>query len=90
MRVRGLNLGRVLLIVLLLALAAGPVSAAGKPIGGCPTGFTLRLASDFPFNEGDPGWNSIDGNGDGYTCLRPTPTPPWPYAAVLVDNTVKL
>ena len=58
-----------------LAVATATPKAAG-PIGGCPRGGAWELvlvAAVFP--DVDPsvlaGIPSLDGNGDGWTCIRP-------------------
>ena len=58
-----------------LAVGAATTNAAG-PIGGCPRGgaWDLVLVADV-FPDVDPsvlaGIPSLDGNGDGWTCIRP-------------------
>ena len=62
------------LFIVLLALMGtfGVRSAdAAQPVGGCPPGYELvtvkYVVKNAPLEEPDP---SMDGNGDGYTCLK--------------------
>ena len=62
------------LFIVLLALVAtfGVRSAdAAQPVGDCPTGYDLVrnkvVLEGANLEEPDP---SMDGNGDGYTCLK--------------------
>lgn len=71
-----------------LACAAVGVEASG-PVGGCPSGGgweLVRVADVFP--DIDPtilaGIPSLDGNGDGLTCIRPAG-----LSVTFRDNTVQ-
>jgi len=62
-----------LFIVLLALMATFGVRTAdaAQPVGGCPPGYELvtvkYVVKNAPLEEPDP---SMDGNGDGYTCLK--------------------
>ena len=62
------------MFIVLIALMAtfGVRSAdAAQPVGECPNGYELvtvkYIVKNAPLEEPDP---SMDGNGDGYTCLK--------------------
>ena len=75
-----------------LALAPGP--AVGKSIGGCPSGsgadWSLVLVSELGIDpETATGIPSLDGNQDGYTCIRTSPQQsPLGELTLFRDNTV--
>jgi hypothetical protein len=76
-----------------LAVAALlPATATGTSTGGCPTGDKWQLVTieSIGFNtETAKGVPSLDGNGDGLTCIQPLPNyPNFPNAFVFRDNTV--
>jgi hypothetical protein len=81
------SLGFLCLLVLLFVASVSPVAADGKPIGDCPPGFTFKLVSELNLG-GASGIASLDGNGDGWTCMKRLDTPPYPTAVILVDNRV--
>jgi hypothetical protein len=57
---------------LVVALSAAPATA--KSVGGCPAtgGWTLASLADLGISpETADGIASLDGNGDGYTCIKP-------------------
>jgi len=92
LRLSRVSLGIVLTVVLFLSLAAG--QAQGKSVGGCPTGsgaeWTLVLVSSLGIDpETAMGIPSLDGNRDGWTCIR---TPPQQSSlgelTLFRDNTV--
>jgi hypothetical protein len=63
------------IVSLLVAAAVGvPAgSASAKPIGGCPTegGFTLTSVAGLGIDEETAaGIPSLDGNRDGFTCIK--------------------
>jgi len=93
---RGGNVKRIIVAVaVLVTLLAIPVSSAsGKSIGGCPTSASEKwelvtvesLGIDPETASGIP---SLDGNGDGYTCVKPMPNFPLGSGQfVFRDNTV--
>jgi hypothetical protein len=60
------------IVLLALMVAFGVRSAdAAQPVGECPTGYDLVrnkvVLQGANLEEPDP---SMDGNGDGYTCLK--------------------
>ena len=74
--------------VLVVALASAP--AAAKSVGGCPSGGGWALASltDLGIDpETSDGIASLDGNSDGYTCIKPL-THVDTGAVIFRDNTV--
>jgi hypothetical protein len=53
------------------AIAVAPASAIPPPVGGCPTGWELITVRVVLKNISDPnGLPSLDGNGDGWTCVN--------------------
>jgi hypothetical protein len=86
MRIQRLCVAGVVAIV--LACATVSMSASG-PIGGCPSGgpWELVVVADV-FPDVDPtilaGIPSLDGNGDGLTCIRPAG-----QSITFRDNTVQ-
>lgn len=86
---------RFALVFGLAAIAAAllvPSTAVGKNIGGCPEGgsdkwelVTVESLGVPP--EDQSGLASLDGNGDGWTCIKPLP-PFGEGAFVFRDNTV--
>lgn len=73
---------------LVVALASAP--AAAKSVGGCPSGGGWALASltDLGIDpETADGIASLDGNADGYTCIKPL-TQVDTGAVIFRDNTV--
>lgn len=87
---------RMLALVLgTLVLLAIPVTgASAKSVGGCPDStsqkWELVLVADLGINEEEAaGIPSLDGNGDGYTCIKPLPGhPAGPDTFIFRDNTV--
>jgi hypothetical protein len=75
-----------------LSLTAG--LAQGKTIGGCPTGqgseWTLVTVGSLGIDpETAMGIPSLDGNGDGWTCIRTPPqVSPLGELTLFRDNTV--
>jgi hypothetical protein len=57
-------------LLLLTSVVGAPSTAAeGQPIGGCPAGFDFP----YPVSKLPPdtaGLASLDGNGDGWTCVN--------------------
>jgi hypothetical protein len=64
----------ILATIAATVMAGAMASAAGKPIAGCPHGGAWQLVTvaslGFP-PEQIAGIQSLDGNGDGRTCIRP-------------------
>jgi len=92
-----LRLPRVLLGILLTALIAlslAPGLAQGKSLGECPTGSgaawsLVTVASLGIDSETAMGIPSLDGNGDGFTCIRtPAQQSPLGELTLFRDNTV--
>ena len=85
-------LGIVTAVALFLSLATG--LAQGKSVGGCPTGsgaaWTLVSVSSLGIDpETAMGIPSLDGNRDGWTCIRtPTQQSPAGEFSIFRDNTV--
>jgi hypothetical protein len=85
-------LGIVMTAALVLSLAPG--LAQGKSVGGCPTGsgaaWTLVLVSSLGIDpETAMGIPSLDGNRDGWTCIRTPPQQsPLGELTIFRDNTV--
>ena len=53
------------------AIAVAPASATPPPVGSCPTGWELTTVKVVLKNISDPnGLPSLDGNGDGWTCVN--------------------
>ena len=85
-------------IVVVLAVAAAVAlpasSATAKSIGSCPTqgDYELTAVAELGITEEQAlGIASLDGNGDGYTCIKPAPVPSQSvfYGGFLFrDNTV--
>ena len=76
-----------------LAVAALlPGTATATSTGGCPTGDTWHLVTieSIGFDPATAtGVPSLDGNGDGLTCIQYLPNyPRFPNAFVFRDNTV--
>lgn len=72
-----------------IALAALPGAAAqAKSVGGCPesAGFALVTVASLGFPpEETEGVASLDGNGDGWTCIKSVAGSKW---TIFRDNTV--
>ena len=71
-RLSSLLVATLFIVVLALMATFGVRSAdAAQPVGECPTGYDLvtvkYVVKNAPLEEPDP---SMDGNGDGYTCLK--------------------
>lgn len=83
-----------ILITALIALSLAPGLAQGKSLGGCPTGsgaeWTLVPVSSLGIDpETAMGIPSLDGNGDGMTCIRTPPQQsPLGELTLFRDNTV--
>ncbi len=79
-------------LALLLSLATG--AAQAKSVGECPTGsgaaWTLVSVSELGIDpETAMGIPSLDGNGDGMTCIRTPPQQsPLGELTLFRDNTV--
>jgi hypothetical protein len=61
-------------LVLLLGTAGIPPSAAKEPLGACPPGDDWELVKVSSLHiprEVVSGLASLDGNGDGWTCVSP-------------------
>ena len=70
-----------------------PGAAIGKSVGGCPKGAgekweLVTVASLGITPETATGIPSLDGNGDGLTCIKPLPNHPVEGALIFRDNTV--
>lgn len=79
----------VLAVVLSGVMVAGAAPALAKSVGGCPDSASdkwelVEVASLYLPPGGVTGIASIDGNGDGLTCIKPLV----PGGLVLRDNTV--
>jgi hypothetical protein len=75
-----------------VALVA-PGAATGKSVGGCPDTASgkwelVTVESLGPPPEGATGLQSLDGNGDGMTCIKRMQLPNFGEAIVFRDNTV--
>jgi hypothetical protein len=83
---------RFLLVAPLAVAALLPATASGTSTGGCPTGDSWNLVTieSIGFNPSTAsGVPSLDGNGDGLTCIHYlTNYPRFPNAFVFRDNTV--
>jgi hypothetical protein len=85
-----LLVGAALVAVVLLV----PGTAVGKSVGGCPESASekwelVTVASLGIPPEDATGIPSLDGNGDGLTCIKPMPNHPFgPDTFVFRDNTV--
>lgn len=83
---------RVIIAAPLVVAVALPATAAGTSTGGCPSGgnWELRTVAELGIDpEVASGIPSLDGNGDGRTCIHPLPNyPRFPDAFVFRDNTV--
>ena len=71
-RLSSLLVATMFIVVLALVVTFGVRSAeAAQPVGECPTGYELVtvkfVLKGTGLEEPDP---SMDGNGDGYTCLK--------------------
>ena len=71
-RLSSLLVATLFIVVLALMATFGVRSAdAAQPVGGCPPGYELvtvqYVVKNAPLEEPDP---SMDGNGDGYPCLK--------------------
>ena len=70
---------------------AFPGAASAKSIGGCPTGDNWNLVTvaslGIPPDVAN-GIASLDGNKDGWTCIKPSPGLP-EGALIFRDNTVQ-
>jgi hypothetical protein len=61
----------VLVVVTAGSLAAPAYAATDQaPVGACPTSFDLLLSINDPRLAGLSGQPSLDGNGDGLTCVH--------------------
>jgi hypothetical protein len=85
-----------LLVVLMATLAVLGIAptAGGKSIGRCPNGASekwelVTVASLGISPETANGIPSLDGNGDGWTCIHPVPNHPVEGAFIFRDNTVQ-
>ncbi len=85
----------VLILAALLLLAAFEGGATAKTIGGCPSGDGWQLVTVASLGitpEEASGIASLDGNGDGSTCITPVPSNPAAVnsgAMIFRDNTVR-
>lgn len=62
----------VLIVVSILSLgSAFPVTAATKPVGGCPTGFTLHEVGEHMDHPDHHIGLAADLNGNGFLCMKP-------------------
>ncbi len=85
-----------LCLSVLLVVLPFPVMAGAKSIGGCPVDATgnwqlVTVASLGIPEEIAVGIASLDGNGDGWTCVIPVPasaSAPIAGAVIFRDNTV--
>src|SRR5918912_1081041 len=71
-RLSSLLVATMFIVLLALMVTFGVRSAdAAQPVGGCPEGYDLVrnkvVLKGANLEEPDP---SMDGNGDGYTCLK--------------------
>jgi hypothetical protein len=71
-RLSSLLVAMMFIVLLALMVTFGVRSAeAAQPVGECPTGYDLVrnkvVLKGAGLEEPDP---SMDGNGDGYTCLK--------------------
>jgi hypothetical protein len=83
-----------ILFTALMALSLAPGLAQGKSLGGCPTGsgaaWSLVTVSSLGITpETATGIPSLDGNGDGMTCIRTSSQQsPLGELTLFRDNTV--
>ena len=88
-------LRRIMILLGTTGVAAAlltPGAAVGKSVGGCPTGagakFELVTVASLGITpETASGVPSLDGNGDGFTCIKPLPNQP-AGTFIFRDNTV--
>ena len=76
-------------VAALLAVTSYAGAAHAKAIGGCPeqSGFALVTVASLGITiEEAEGLPSLDGNGDGLTCIRPVADGKW---MIFRDNTVR-
>jgi hypothetical protein len=75
-----------------LTVGLGATGAQAKSVGGCPRGGDWDLVTveslDLP-SEIVSGLASLDGNGDGWTCIKPLANFPAPEVLIFRDNTVQ-
>ena len=74
------------------ALLAVAPTAGADSTGGCPSGadWTLTSLEDLGFPPGEAtGIPSLDGNGDGFTCVKPFTVGKNSGGVVFRDNTVQ-
>jgi len=89
-------LRRMMLLLLTAGIAAAllaPATAIGKSIGGCPESASgkwelVTVESLGPPPEGATGLQSLDGNADGWTCIKRMELPNFGEAIIFRDNTV--
>jgi hypothetical protein len=78
--------------VIVAAVLLVPSTAVGKSVGGCPDSASAKWELVTVESLGIPpesatGLASLDGNGDGWTCIKPMPAF-GPGGFVFRDNTV--
>jgi hypothetical protein len=75
-----------------LTVGLGATGAQAKSVGSCPLGGEWDLVTveslDLP-PELTSGLASLDGNGDGWTCIMPLANFPAPEVFIFRDNTVQ-
>jgi hypothetical protein len=86
--------GAALAVLAATVAVAFPGAASAKSIGGCPTGDNWNLVTVASLGippDAVAGLPSLDGNKDGWTCIKPfVGVPGIPEGAfVFRDNTVQ-
>jgi hypothetical protein len=70
-----------------------PAGSAAKSVGGCPSGDSWSLVTVESLGippEAVSGLASLDGNADGWTCIKPVDNPGVPEGSFIFrDNTVQ-
>lgn len=84
----------IVLMALMLMCLGGVTSAAlaNEPVGGCPRGGAWELVTVASLGldpETASGIPSLDGNDDGWTCIKQLPNFPEEGSFVFRDNTVQ-
>jgi hypothetical protein len=83
--------GAAVVILAATVAVAFPGAASAKSIGGCPTGDEWNLVTVKSLGippDAASGLASLDGNMDGWTCIKPSPGLP-EGALIFRDNTVQ-
>jgi hypothetical protein len=85
--------GAAVAVLAATVVVAFPGAASAKSVGGCPTGDDWNLVTVKSLGippDTAVGLASLDGNEDGWTCIRPLEGPGIPEGAFIFrDNTVQ-